>query len=520
MEDYNNIYSNNKNIIIITLNIRQLKLTLILLFIIINNCKNDKKETIIDFNTLYFWNYTFLKNEMHNYSLYNEFSNPKISLIIIIKYHNENEEFNIIEKINFIISQNFTNLEILLFLKKGNKFFYHIEYELQNLIKNNILKLYNQSDSRKQDYTNAINNIKGTYTIFLKYLNLVNYLKLTQIYNYTLMPIINYYTFNVTKKTSLYLIKSQILKNIVDNGTKFKSYNNIIDKVKNYPIQHINFIHITYCPNNHYTPLVYVSMLSILSSKYSNTYICFYLIVPFNFEDKNINFLNSLHEDYDNFNITFLILDHRYDKAYVSRNITIEAYFRFSVAELLPNLNKILYFDTDVIVYRDLYNFYSLNFNGKIILGQPTIGNRIWFKKYGSHSINSGVLLLNLIEMRNINFEKKVINIIKKGEILDYHDQTLLNEYFKEYLGIYPPEYHTRPWSNFREMEIFNYKIGNVYDLDYLYFAHKYPTLRHFLGFYKPTDPNINHIEDWWFFARRSKYYNSTADSFNTAFSF
>ena len=146
MENYNNIYSSDKNIIIITLNIRQLKLTLILLFIIINNCKNDTKETIIDFNTLYFWNYTFLKNEMHNYSLYNEFSNPKISLIIINKYHNENEEFNIIEKIKFIISQNFTNLEILLFLKKGNKFFYHIENELQNLIKNNILKLYNQSD--------------------------------------------------------------------------------------------------------------------------------------------------------------------------------------------------------------------------------------------------------------------------------------------------------------------------------------------------------------------------------------
>ena len=122
--------------------------------------------------------------------------------------------------------------------------------------------------------------------------------------------------------------------------------------------------------------------------------------------------------------------------------------------------------------------------------------------------------------MRNINFEKKVIEIIKKGEILDYHDQTLLNEYFKEYIGIYPPEYHTRPWSNFREMEIFHYKIGKVFDLDYLYFAHKYPTLRHFLGFYKPTDPNINHIEDWWFYARKSKYYNNSADSFNTAFSF
>ena len=533
MENYNDISQSDNNIIIITLNIHQLKLILILLFIIIireynsdykysfsfkNNLsqkENNKNDTVIDFNTLYFWNYTYLKNEMHNYSLYNEFNNPKLSLILIIKDNNENEENNIIDQINFIISQNFINMEILLFLKYDNKFYYLIETEFQNLIKDKILKIYNQSDNNKQTYTNSIDIIKGTYTIFINKLNLVNLLQLKQIYNYTQMPIINYYSFNVTSELSLYLIKSKILKNMLDDGIKFKSYNHIIYKIKNYPIKEINYIHITYCPNNHFTSLVYVSMISILSSKYTNIFICFYLIVPFDFEDKNIKFLNSLHEDYDYFNITFLKLDHRYDNAYISRNITIEAYFRFSVAELLPHVNKILYFDTDVIVYRDLYSFYSLNFNGKIILGQPTIGNRKWYKKNGSHLINSGVLLLNLIEMRNINFEKKVIEIIKKGEILDYHDQSLLYEYFKEYLGIYPPEYHTRPWSNFREMEIFHYKIGKVFDLDYLYFAHKYPTLRHFLGFYKPTDPNINHIEDWWFYARKSKYYNNSADSFN-----
>ena len=122
--------------------------------------------------------------------------------------------------------------------------------------------------------------------------------------------------------------------------------------------------------------------------------------------------------------------------------------------------------------------------------------------------------------MRDINYEKKVIKIIKKDEILDYHDQTLLNENFKEYLGINPQEYHTMSWSNFKEIEIFDYKIRNGFDSGYLYFAHKYPTLRHFLGFYKPTDPNINVIGDWWFYVRKSKYYNNTADSFNTAFSF
>ena len=55
--------------------------------------------------------------------------------------------------------------------------------------------------------------------------------------------------------------------------------------------------------------------------------------------------------------------------------------------------------------------------------------------------------------MRKIKFEKKVINIIDKGNKLRYHDQTLLNIYFKEYLGIFPIEYHTRPWGNYKEMK-------------------------------------------------------------------
>jgi len=239
MENYNDISQSDNNIIIITLNIHQLKLILILLFIIIireynsdfkysfsfkNNLlqkENNKNDTVIDFNTLYFWNYTYLKNEMHNYSLYNEFNNPKISLILIIKDNNENEENNIIDQINFIISQNFINMEILLFLKYDNKYYYLIEKEFHNLIKDKILKIYNQSDNNKQTYTNSINIIKGTYTIFINKLNLVNLLQLKQIYNYTQMPIINYYSFNVTSELSLYLIKSKILKNMLDDGIKY-----------------------------------------------------------------------------------------------------------------------------------------------------------------------------------------------------------------------------------------------------------------------------------------------------------
>ena len=121
---------------------------------------------------------------------------------------------------------------------------------------------------------------------------------------------------------------------------------NSIRTIKN-PI--FNYIYISLCPNNFHTNLAYVAISSILSSKNINTYICFFLIIPQDFENKNINFLNSLHEEYEYFNLTFIQMDNRYNNSYTDLRISEQAYYRFSLGELLPNLNKIIYLDTDII---------------------------------------------------------------------------------------------------------------------------------------------------------------------------
>jgi lipopolysaccharide biosynthesis glycosyltransferase len=479
--------------------------------------KSFTKKKEINFNKVYFWNTTLLKNEMHSYSLYNIFKLTRISLILIDDINLRLKEFDTIYQIINICNLNLTNIEIIFVVQNENENDFNLIKGRfpKYIVEKNIIKFFDYKGTLRKSLNELINLIEGTYTIFINNIHILKKLQITELLNYTKGKIDNYFNISITNELNTYLIRTKILKDFNDNGIKYKSIEHIFNIVGSLPVPHVNNISISLCPDNNYSRLAYVAMTSILSSKSIDTYICFYLIIPNNFERRNYNFLESLYEEYDYFNLTFIQIDNRYDKAYTSNKITIHAYYRFSLGELLKNLNKTIYIDTDTIVYKDLTNFYNINFDGKVILGQQTIGNR-----KGHNSINTGVLLMNLLEMRTIKFEQKVLKIIKKMEIFNFHDQTLLNRYFKKYIGFFPPEYHTRPWSNYEEIEIFNYKSGNIVDNDYLYFAHKYPTIRHFLGSYKPKNPNINYIEDWWFFARKSKYYNDSANSFEYAFSF
>ena len=259
-------------------------------------------------------------------------------------------------------------------------------------------------------------------------------------------------------------------------------------------------------------------MISILSSKQYYTYIAFYLIVSENFKEKNIKFIESLYDQYDYFNITFIRIDDRYNKAYISRYITKQAYYRFSLGELIPYLNRIIYLDTDTLILKDLNKLYNTNFNGKIILGQITIFNRS--KRTGNYNINSGILLLNLQKMRKVRLEKKILNIINKGFKSNFHDQALINHYLNKYIGLFPPEYHARPTGNRTKIIEFNNKSGRLFDNDYFYFSWKYPSIRHYVAYSKPMYTETNNIEDWWYFARKSKYYKRKTFNITNIFNF
>ena len=459
---------------------------------------------------------TYEKNElnytMKNYTLYNLSKYPQISILIF----NIEEEAHLFNTTNNLLNQSLRDIQILFLWKNKTN--------LQNF---NIIKNLSLTDERisifeyftsiEDSIFSLMNKIKGKFTLFTNKLINFDENQLESFYKETKGKINYIFEFKV-KNEALFLIKTKILFDLLDSGNFVVNYNELINKIKSLSVPDLNYISIAFCPNNVYTPLTYVSMISILKTKFSTTYVSFYLIISKDYKPKNIDFIFSLYEQFDYFNITIITMDDRYKNAYISRRMSKETYYRFSLGELLPNLNKIIYLDSDVIVYKDLSDLYNLNFKGKFVLGQVTGSNRS--KKTGVYKINNGILLFNLYNMRKFNIENQTLEIIKKGKHFYYHDQTLMNDYFKNYIGIFQLEYHIRNWIDINNILKFNKGSGKIYDDDVFYFWTKYPAIRHFLGGSKPIRSEIGHIEDWWFFARHSKFFVAKSHDSEKIFNF
>ena len=457
-----------------------------------------------------------------NSKLHNSFDYPYFSIIIDAGNSNLDDKL-LLKFVTNLLNQTFRNIQIIILINSSSV---HLNKNNDMITKN--IEIY---VSYKEKYINkicnSINRVKGKFLIILKEFSMFKNNEFYKIFNIIKKIPNHIYKYSINNNY-LYLIRAKILRDIIDKGITFDNYEELIDIILSNifydPYSKINFIPISFCPNNKYAYLVYTSMISILCSKSYYTFINFFIVIPNDFTNQNIFLLESLYEQYDYFNITFIRMDNRYNNAFTTRYLTIQAYYRYSLGELITNLDKIIYLDGDTVCLTDLSDFYNLNFNGKIILGRPIKYEKNGKKEY--FTINTGILLLNLREMRKIKFEKMLLNILNKGfgykkihqrksdnpgtDILT-QDQALINIYFNKYIGLFPPKYNVNEFF-YKHLIKNNINLAYLYDTGYLYFSYKYPSIKHFPG---PKKYSI-HNEDWIYFAKKSKYFANNKYIFTT----
>ena len=486
-----------------------IKLILIIIYIIIFFIRVENKYYSINNKKYKLFSNNYMKKEnktIKNLIKLNGLSNelysfekkPKISILIPhfdSIFIGKNDSY--IAMLKSLLTQSLKEIEILISFKKINtNLFYLINQYYKNY---KILKIFEEGNDKFNATINLILNSDARYITVIKKCVYIKEQKLFEnVYKETFGKTDNIYKYKIEGEVN-YLIKKKVLNNIIDDDIKLNDFIQLENYIKIIPTINLNYISIAYSFDNNYILYAYISIISILESKNYNTYTSFYLIVPNNFTNENKNIILSLYEQYDFLNFSFIYMDNRYKKVKIINYISKNAYYRLSLGELLPNINKIIYLDCDVIVYKDLTNLYNKNFNKHIMLSlkRPYEDNEIL-------KINDGVLLMNLKEMRKIKFEKNILNIINKGLANNGQDQGLLIKYYLKQIGYLDEEYNVLT-QGFDKLINYNKNNNLNYKNNDLFYKLKYPTIRHANG-PKKSKYYID-TKDWWYFASKAKYY-------------
>ncbi len=208
------------------------------------------------------------------------------------------------------------------------------------------------------------------------------------------------------------------------------------------------------CDNN-YSQYAGVVIASILTNANENSNLCFY-ILDGGINDENKEKIISLKRIKD-CEINFVQIDEsmfdEYKKIKTHAYISIATYYRLKLATLLPDIDRIIYFDCDMVVNKDLADLYNIDFGDNIVAGVKDLNFRM-LRKNPSYT-NAGMLVMNLAKIREQNIETGFLNYTKEHiDTIKMGDQEIINEVVKGKIKLLPDKWNVQS-SNFTNRSIY-----------------------------------------------------------------
>ena len=209
-------------------------------------------------------------------------------------------------------------------------------------------------------------------------------------------------------------------------------------------------IAIAFTVNDSYAQHCCVAMASALENNKSE-FLDIYIFTDY-FSDRNRQLFEQTVRRYGDGNrLSFIIVeDSALKKLRLNISyITHHTYYRFLLPELLPELDRILYLDSDLVVNGPLRPLWETSLDGYYCAGvkdswieQISYKYRLGMSQAELY-INAGVILMNLEQMRKDQAADQLLQTAtQKGTQFEYQDQDVINTTFrggkiKELPGIY-----------------------------------------------------------------------------------
>ena len=245
--------------------------------------------------------------------------------------------------------------------------------------------------------------------------------------------------------------------------------------------------------NKKYVKLVNILLNSIQLSNKDTKFDVYILHRELDIEDKNI-IESGL--DLNKFNIKMIKIDEEEVKNFpqYQKRYPKEIYFRLFATKYLPeNIDKILYLDSDTLVINKLDELYNMDFEGNFYIATTHVKkilrkiNEVRLRIDDDVPyINTGVLLINLKELRKIDVQKEVCEFVENNsKKLMLPDQDIITALYGEKIKI---------------VDALKYNLGdrdlNIYNLNHiknpigLKWVKENTVIIHYYGRNKPWNKN------------------------------
>lgn len=286
-----------------------------------------------------------------------------------------------------------------------------------------------------------------------------------------------------------------------------------------------NNVAVALASNDYFVPYMSTLLQSIQehSSKGWNYDI---LIITQDISEKNRSILKKQLAAADNFSIRFLdptefIEGYHF---FVRGHFSMETYYRLVLPELLPQYNKILYLDSDMVVQDDIAKLYREDVNGYLLAACHDADTAGLYNGYEPDKkdytdcvlklkkpyqyFQAGTLLINLEEFRHTYTVEEILKFAasQKFQLLD---QDILNKLCEEKVKFVDMAWNVMvDFGGIRQSQIISLAPKWLNDL--YKESRKQPKIIHYAGPEKPwLYPEMDFGIEFWKYAKKSPYYES-----------
>ncbi|MBR0351042.1 MAG: 1-acyl-sn-glycerol-3-phosphate acyltransferase [Clostridia bacterium] len=196
-----------------------------------------------------------------------------------------------------------------------------------------------------------------------------------------------------------------------------------------------------------------------------------------------------------------IYLEELQDKFYTRDYYTNTTYYRLFIPNLYPQYDKVLYLDCDIVILGDISKLYNTDIEDNLIGAIPCeamqisselteYAEKVIGMKNVKDYINAGILVMNLNEMRKIDFQSKFIYLLETIKYKVAQDQDYINRMCKGRIKYIDSSWEVEPHPTDTPRK--------EKDLNII----------HYLLIYKPWHfDNVLYQEYFWEYAKKTEYY-------------